>query len=100
MGLFDQTVRVTGRYSFSFTTFVWDHGWDGDDYAYIHDVDEEEGKKVQSLLEKELDESGKTLEELFRLKYGEKLFDEKCGEEVFRLCQENGIHYTFHSVQI
>ena len=40
MSMFDHTVTVRGKYAFSFTTFIWDHEWDGWDYAYFHDVNE------------------------------------------------------------
>lgn len=100
MSMFDHTVTVTGKYAFSFTTFVWDHEWDGWDYAYFHDVNEEEGEKAYHVLEQELGVQGKTMEELFQLKYGEKLKEETCGEEVFDFCREHGIEYAFQAIQI
>lgn len=100
MRMFDHTVKVTGKYAFSFTTFIWDHEWDGWDYAYFHDVNEEQGKKAFLLLEKELGVQGKTMEELFQLKYGDKLKEETCGEEVDTFCAKNGIEYAFQEWQI
>ena len=100
MSLFDNTVKVTGHYAFSFTTFIWNHEWDGWDYAYFHDVNEEQGKKAYQILEKELGVEGKSMEELFRLKYGEKLSEESCGEEVFSFCLDNDIEYEMTVVQI
>ena len=40
------------------------------------------------------------MEELFQLKYGEKLKEETCGEEVFDFCREHGIEYAFQAIQI
>ena len=100
MSMFDHTVTVTGKYAFSFTTFIWDHEWDGNDYAYFHDVNEEQGYKAYQILEKELGVSGKSMEELFRLKYGEKLTEESCGEEVYDFCREHDIQYDFQHLQI
>ena len=100
MSMFDHTVTVTGQYSFSFTTFIWDHEWDGCDYAYYHDVNEEQGKKAYQILEKELGINGKSLEELFQIKYGEKLREESCGADVFSFCLANGIKYKMNVVQI
>ena len=95
--MFDHTVKVTGKYAFSFTTFIWDHEWDGRDYAYYHDVNEEQGRKVFLLLEKELGVHDKSMDELFQLKYGDKLREESCGEAVFDFCKENGIEYDFQA---
>lgn len=100
MSMFDHPVKVTGKYAFSFTTFIWDHEWDGWDYAYFHDVNEEQGEKAFRLLEQELGVRGKTMEELFRLKYGEKLNGETCGEDVYDFCREHGIEYGFKECQI
>lgn len=100
MSMFDHTVKVTGKYAFSFTTFIWDHEWDGNDYAYFHDVNEEQGYKAYQILEQELGVTGKSMEELFQLKYGEKLHEESCGEDMFDLCLEHGIEYGFQAVQI
>ncbi len=93
MNMFDNPVRVTGKYSFSFTTFIWDHPWDGRDYAYFHDVDEEEGLKAFRVLEKELGAREKSMKELFQLKWGEHLLDEDCGDEVYRFCKEHNIRF-------
>lgn len=100
MSMFDHTVKVTGQYAFSFTTFIWDHEWDGWDYAYFHDVNEEQGRKAYQILEKELGVSGKSMDELFQLKYGEKLKEESCGEDVYAFCRSNGIEYSFSYCQI
>ncbi len=100
MSMFDHTVKVTGKYAFSFTTFIWDHEWDGNDYAYFHDVNEEQGYKAYQILEQELGVTGKSMEELFRLKYEEKLTEESCGEEVYDFCHEHDIQYDFHHLQI
>lgn len=100
MSMFDHTVTVTGQYSFSFTTFIWDHEWDGCDYAYYHDVNEEQGLKAYHILEKELGVSGKPMEELFQIKFGEHLDEESCGQDVFGFCLENRIKYDMTVVQI
>ncbi len=100
MVVFEHTVKVTGKYAFSFTTFIWDHEWDGCDYAYFHDVNETQGKRAYRILEKELRVSGKTMDDLFRIKYGDKLEEESCGEDVFGFCLKNGIKYGITSVQI
>ena len=100
MGLFSNQVTVTGRYAFTFTTIIWDHEWDGRDYAYFHDVDEEQGLKAFKILEKELGVSGRSLKELFRLKFGETLNGEEGGDAVFDFCIKNGIKYAFQAVQI
>ena len=100
MSMFDNTVKVTGKYAFSFTTFVWDHEWDGMDYAYFHDVNEKEGLKAYLALEKELGVSGKSMNELFQLKWGEHLKDGNCGEDVFDFCKKHDISYDFRAITI
>ena len=67
MSMFDNPVKVTGKYAFSFTTFIWDHPWDGRDYAYCHDVNEVEGLKAFRALETELGARGMSMKELFQL---------------------------------
>ena len=91
MSLFERYTYVTGRYAFAFHIIIWDHEWDGRDYAYIHDVNEEQGEKTYHILEKELGVQGKTMEELFRLKYGENYGTEECADDIFRFCNKHNI---------
>ena len=70
------------------------------DYAYFHDVDEEQGKIAYALLEKELGVEGMTMNDLLHMKYADRLKDETCGEDVLRFCLEHGIKYTMTPVMI
>ena len=100
MSMFDNPVKVTGEYAFSFTTFIWEHEWDGRDYAYCHEVDEEEGLKAYHCLEHELGVYGKTMKELFQLKWGEHLKDENCGEDVRSFCMDHSIRFEQMTILI
>ena len=100
MNMFDNPVKVTGKYAFSFTTFIWDHPWDGRDYAYCHDVNEVEGLKAFRALETELGARGMSMKELFQLKWGEHLMDEVCGDDVYRFCRENNIQFEEMTILI
>ncbi len=96
MGMFDHNVEVTGKYAFSFTTFVWEHPWDNKDYAYFHDVNEKNGKKAYRLLSEELGADGKSMEELLKMKFGE----DPDPEKVFDYCREHGIEFVFNATMI
>ena len=96
MGMFDKPVKVTGEHSFSFTTFIWEHPWDNKDYAYFHDVNEDEGKKMYKLLSKELGATGKSMEDLLKAKFGK----EPDADQIFDYCKEHDISYDFSSSMI
>ena len=95
MSMFDRSVRVTGKYAFSFTTYVFDHEWDGNDYAYFHDVGEREGRRAYHILENELGVQKKSRKELFRLKFGQN----PDADDVFDFCMKHDIQYEFHMIQ-
>ncbi len=96
MSMFDNPVKATGKYAFSFTTFVWDHPWDNKDYAYCHDVNEEEGKKAYDLLSKKTGTSGQSMDALLKRAFGEK----PDADAVYNFCKENSIGFDFKAVMI
>ena len=85
---------MTGKYAFSFTTILWDHEWDGCDYAYIHDVGEKEGGKMYRLLSERPGMRGKTMGELLRAAFGGD------PDAVLEYCAANGIEYTFCAITL
>ncbi len=93
-------VKVTGVYAFSFTTYIWEHDWDGNDYAYFHDVDEQEGEKVFRILEKDLHVSGLSMEEILKKRFGENTEEDEYADEIVRFCSANQIRYELTVVRL